>query len=140
NCSNFSPSINADGNIEVGADDFVTNHLGVGYPITVNLVNQWGGAIWSYEFADETSTTSWNVCSYLGKSLSYTVTNAQGTCTQGVVNLSGTPAAVLTSAYGSRLTGANIDTNKINVYCGYVPLPSSHIPSAVSPCGGRVSQ
>src|SRR5690606_9987374 len=92
NCSNFSPSINADGYIEVGADDFVTNHLGVGYPITVNLVNQWGGAIWTYEFANADETTLWNACSYLGKSLSYTVTNSQGTCTQGVMNLSGTPA------------------------------------------------
>ena len=138
NCSNFSPSIDAEGNIIVGADDFVSNHVGVGYPLTVNLVNQWGGSITTFVFQDGTQTVEWSACSYLGKSLSYTATNSAGTCTQGVMTLSGTPSLILTSNFTGR-TGANTDTNKIVVYCGAIPVPSSHIPSVVSPCGGSAS-
>ncbi|HLW50686.1 MAG TPA: hypothetical protein VKZ78_06905, partial [Sphingobacteriaceae bacterium] len=88
NCSNFSPSINESGQVVVGPDDFVTNHVGVGYPLTVNIVNQWGGSIMEFVFPNGDATVSWNVCAFIGKSLSYTATNGQGTCTQGVVNLS----------------------------------------------------
>src|SRR5690606_6024048 len=38
NCGIFSPSIDADGNAIVGADDFVTNPAGVDYPITVQIL------------------------------------------------------------------------------------------------------
>ncbi len=140
NCSNFSPSINESGQVVVGPDDFVTNHVGVGYPLTVNIVNQWGGSIMEFVFPNGDATVSWNVCAFIGKSLSYTATNGQGTCTQGVVNLSGTPAVVMTSRYGTSITGDHVGLGKINVYCGFEPTPNSHIPTAVSPCGGRVSQ
>ncbi|MBY5957951.1 T9SS type A sorting domain-containing protein [Membranicola marinus] len=141
NCSNFSPAIDASGDVEVGADDFVTNHVGVGYPITVSVHNQWGGVERTFEFANETETDFWNVCSYLGKSLDYSVTNNVGTCNLGKINFNGTPNAVLTSAFGNKSpwTGENASEGKVNVYCGYIPAPSSHVPSAVSPCGGRVS-
>ena len=140
NCSRFSPSINADGEVEVGADDFVSNHTADVYPITVSILNQWGGSIENFTFASADQTVTWNVCSYIGKDLAYSVKNTVGTCDKGVLTLSGTPSIVLVSAFGTSVTGDNVDTGKINVYCGQIPSPSTHVPTAVSPCGGRVSK
>ncbi|MBY5959577.1 hypothetical protein KUV50_15600, partial [Membranicola marinus] len=141
NCSNFSPAIDESGDIEVGADDYVTNHAGVTYPVTVTVYNQWGGVLSGFpvELADADATHTWNVCSYLGKNLDYSVRNDVGNCTQGVINLNGTPGVVLTSALGTKVTGPHVTDNKINVYCGSIPAPSMHVPTASAPCGGSAT-
>ena len=56
-----------------------------------------------------------------------------------MINLNGTPGVVLTSALGTKLTGINISEGKIYVYCGQVPAPSAHVPTATTPCGGSAS-
>ena len=145
NCAQFSPAINENGEAIVGADDFVSNPDGVGYPITVQILNQWGGpAFPSMEFADATEVDTINVCRYLGTTLEFTVTNTIGgtqqICRLGEMILNGTPGVVLTSALGTTVTGINVDTGKINVYCGEViPTSGVYIPTATAPCGGRAT-
>src|SRR5690606_25654480 len=66
NCAQFSPAINQDGEVEVGADDFVSNPDGVGYPITVQILNQWGGpAFASIILGDADTSVFLDVCKYI---------------------------------------------------------------------------
>src|SRR5690606_32466258 len=64
----------------------------------------------------------------------------QQTCNPGQVILNGTPARVLTSGMGTKVTGVPVDTGKINVYCGtVVPTARDYIPTATAPCGGSAT-
>ena len=140
NCSNFSPAINENGDIEAGYRDFITNPAAIQAPMKVTLYNQWGGVISTATWNNLNNTTRMlNVCQYLGKKLEYSVETPDGKCNQGVINLNGTPGVVLTSALDTKLTGINISEGKIYVYCGQVPAPSAHVPTATTPCGGSAS-
>src|SRR5690606_1628317 len=145
NCAQFSPAINQDGEVEVGADDFVSNPDGVGYPITVQILNQWGGpAFASIILGDADTSVFLDVCKYLGTTLQFSVTNVingtQQTCNLGQMILNGTPGVVLTSGLGTKVTGEHVDTGKINVYCGTViPTSGNYVPTATAPCGGRAT-
>ena len=141
NCSNFSPAIDSDGNAVVGAKDFTTNSSSVQYPVTVTVYNQWGGELpgWPKTFDDPDTTAIWPVCDYLGKKLSFSVENKVGKCNLGWVDLNGTPAATLTSAWKDSDSRPHVSDNKMVVYCGMVPSPSSHRPTVQSPCGGRTT-
>src|SRR5690625_6975444 len=70
NCSNFSPAINAQGKAVVSTADFLTNASNAAHPVTVTVKNQWGGAIFTYEFEDTDDTYEWDVCSLLDQSRS----------------------------------------------------------------------
>src|SRR5690606_11205114 len=140
-----SPSIDADGNAIVGADDFVTNPAGVDYPITVQILNQWGGpAFPEIVLTEAADTDTINVCRYLGKDLEFSVTNTNingvdQTCNLGKMILNGTPGVVLVSAMAPDEDNPAITHNKINVYCGDVPAASKYVPTAYAPCGGRAT-
>src|SRR5690625_3307797 len=138
NCSNFSPAINAQGKAVVSTADFLTNASNAAHPVTVTVKNQWGGAIFTYEFEDTDDTYEWDVCSLLDQSLEFSASNSLGNCNRGWVDLNGTPPPVLTSAWAAG-DADHIGDGKIIVYCGNVPVPNDHIPSVDVPCGGSAS-
>src|SRR5690606_19603310 len=100
------------------------------------------GSPWTLDDGDEIVI---NVCSYLGKTLDFSLANANGTCNQGKITLNGTPPPVIISAFGTTITEAAdldiptayIDTGLLVTYCGYVPEPEDHEPTVEVPCGGR---
>src|SRR5699024_8654282 len=101
NCSNFSPAIDEQGNAEVSAGDFLTNANNTSFPVTVEVKNKWGGTIKTFVFDNISDIHSWKVCEYLGQSLEYTASNSIGNCRLGKVDLNGTPAVILTSAWSA---------------------------------------
>src|SRR5699024_2488504 len=119
----------------VSARDFLTNAENAQYPVKVSVKNQWGTVIFSPEFTDPDITYAWYVCPYLGQSLDFSATSNVGTCSRGWVDLNGTPPILLTSAWTADDPRPNVGDNKIVVYCGSVPPPASHVPTATSPCG-----
>src|SRR5690606_3470737 len=145
NCAQFSPAINQNGYAVVGPDDFVSNPNAVDYPLTVHILNQWGGLAFPEFILYADDTYMLNVCNYLGKTLQFSVSTtslegAKYTCNLGQMILNGTPGVVLTSGLGTTVTGPNVGYGKINVYCGTnVPTTGPYIPTAVSPCGGRAT-
>src|SRR5690606_15157145 len=50
NCSLFAPAIGPDGHVEFGTDDVVTNPDFVDYPLTIELINEWGTVVGKYIF------------------------------------------------------------------------------------------
>src|SRR5699024_6438839 len=80
NCSNFSPSINADGEAIVSAADFLTNSANAVYPVTVSVKNQWGGVIDGFPqtFDSPDDTYAWDVCGLLGQSLDFSASSSAG--------------------------------------------------------------
>lgn len=136
NCSNFSPAIDELGVAQVSVSDFLTNAGSTSFPVTVSVKNQWGGELKSFTFSGLSDVQDWNVCNYLGQTLEYTASNSVGNCRLGQVDLNGTPAVILTSAWSSSSSDPSVSDNKKVVYCGNIPSSSSHKPNAVAPCGG----
>src|SRR5690606_9002623 len=137
----FCPAINEDGEGEGALSDFVTNLSQLNAPVKVVLYNQWGGPIRTFNWNNiNNSTRTQNVCSYLGKTLRFSVETSGGICTLGSMILNGTPGVVLTSGLGTKVTGEHVDTGKINVYCGTViPTSGNYVRTATAPCGGRAT-
>ncbi|WP_236972652.1 choice-of-anchor Q domain-containing protein, partial [Membranihabitans marinus] len=148
NCSDFSPSVNPQGEITVSPIDFLTNAESANYPLVVKVYNEWGSEIKVFELQDYCATDVWNICNNLGDQLRFSTENEAGICTEGMIYLTDNPAPILTSALQSsnglsimprRLLeqGTNITKGKINVYCWNIPDPSDHIPSAFNGCTGE---
>src|SRR5690625_854564 len=136
NCSNFSPAIDELGIAQVSVSDFLTNADNTAFPVTVSVKNQWGGELKSFTLNSRSDAHEWKVCEELGQTLEYTASNSKGNCRLGKVDLNGTPAVILTSAWDSSSSDPSVGDNKKVVYCGNIPSPSSHKPKATAPCGG----
>src|SRR5690625_3951159 len=136
NCSNFSPAINGNGEGVVSARDFLTNAENVKYPVTVSVKNQWGGVIKSFTFSNPDATATWKLCDYLDSRLEFSAKNDLGNCNRGWVDLNGTPPIHLRSAWQAGHSDPSIGNNKRVVYCGNIPAPGSHRPTATTPCPG----
>jgi|SRR5690554_1657902 len=120
NCSTFSPFIDGEGVVVFGSSDLISNEnqadLGVvRYPLTVQFLNRWGGLIGEFRLENSYEILQWKACDYLGQSIQFTVENAFGKCSQGVMNLTNTPRVLMYSSMRPDSTNAAISHGKINV-------------------------
>ncbi|WP_236971163.1 hypothetical protein, partial [Membranihabitans marinus] len=173
NCADIGPSIDQDGVARFELADFVTNSgLGGVRPATVVVKNEWGSPVKLYSDQELTSSlgTSFeftsggqdvyiDMCPLLGKTLSFSVSNASGTCTNGEIRVNGLPPVVLTSRFQHDVTGlpthggsyvtsasgiseaktAGVRRGKVVTYCGMVPSASNskYQPVVSVPCAGN---
>src|SRR5690606_29234042 len=137
NCSLFAPAIGPDGHVEFGTDDVVTNPDFVDYPLTIELINEWGTVVGKYIFNFPDETALWDACEFLGRSIDFSVENSYGHCSQGRMYLGQSPGLTMTSALQPDPNNPAVDTGKIFVHCNNIPSPKDHIPMVTEPCFGR---
>src|SRR5690606_1536513 len=137
NCSIFAPAIGTDGYVVFSSDDVVTNPEYVEYPLTIELVNEWGNVVGEYTLNYFGETIQWDACGYLGRSIQFNVENSFGYCNQGTMILSQSSGLTMTSALQNNSSNPAVGTGKIYVYCGNVPSPQDYVPTMADPCSGK---
>ncbi|GAA5220822.1 hypothetical protein GCM10025777_14520 [Membranihabitans marinus] len=175
NCADIGPAIDEDGVARFRLGDFVTNGDAMDVaPATVIIRNEWGSPIQlylnqdltggqgtSYEFVTEDDDIYIDMCPLLGKTLSFSIENSLGICTNGEIRVNGLPPVVLTSRFQHDITDlpthdgdyitddsdieevvtAGVRRGKVVTYCGFIPSADNpdYRPVVSVPCSGNRS-